>query len=127
LLLWNGSKAMNNEKFVNNGELGLGFSDVLIAPALSTISSRYNEDEVNIRTSIARRLPEVQVGLISAGMDTVTESNMAIAMALFGGIGEIHRNNTPDEQADQVRKVKDRLRAIEDNPPFVPIDATAMQ
>ncbi|HNV97735.1 MAG TPA: IMP dehydrogenase [Chitinophagales bacterium] len=79
----------------------LTFDDLLVVPAYSEVLPR----EVDISTRLTRNL-RINVPLISAAMDTVTESHMAIAMAREGGIGIIHKNMTIEKQADQVRKVK---------------------
>lgn len=80
---------------------GITFDDVLLVPAYSDILPR----EVDIRTKLTRNL-DINVPLVSAAMDTVTESAMAIAIAREGGIGIIHKNMSIDKQADMVRKVK---------------------
>src|SRR4029077_12206938 len=79
----------------------LTFDDVLLVPAASSILPT----ETDTRTRLTR---EVSLGipLISAAMDTVTESGLAIAMAQDGGLGVIHRNLGIAEQANEVRKVK---------------------
>ena len=79
----------------------LTFDDVLLLPAHSRVLPR----EVSLKTRITRRL-ELNVPLVSAAMDTVTESNLAIAIAREGGIGIIHKNMTPGAQAAEVSKVK---------------------
>lgn len=79
----------------------LTFDDLLVVPAYSEVLPR----EVDISTRLTRNL-RINVPLISAAMDTVTESHMAIAMAREGGIGIIHKNMTIEKQAEQVRKVK---------------------
>ena len=79
----------------------LTFDDVLLVPAASAILP----SQANLRTRLTRNL-ELRIPLISAAMDTVTESALAIAMAQAGGIGVIHKNLTVEEQADEVRKVK---------------------
>lgn len=91
---------MNNlsNKFV---EQGLTYDDVLLVPAYSEILPR----EVDINTNFTRNI-SLNIPIISAAMDTVTESQMAIAMAREGGIGVLHKNMTISEQADKVRMVK---------------------
>jgi IMP dehydrogenase len=79
----------------------LTFDDVLLVPAASNVLP----GQVDTRTRLTRRI-ELGIPLISAAMDTVTEAPLAIAMAQAGGMGVIHRNLEPDEQADHVRKVK---------------------
>ncbi|HMI97357.1 MAG TPA: IMP dehydrogenase [Micropepsaceae bacterium] len=79
----------------------LTFDDVLLVPAASTVLP----GQVDTRTRLTRTI-ELGIPLISAAMDTVTEAALAIAMAQAGGMGVIHRNLTPKEQADQVRRVK---------------------
>ncbi len=79
----------------------LTFDDVLLVPAASSVLP----GQVDTRTRLTRRI-ELGIPLISAAMDTVTESSLAIAMAQTGGMGVIHRNLEPDEQAAQVRRVK---------------------
>ena len=80
---------------------GLTFDDVLLIPDYSDILPR----EVELKTQLTRDI-ELQIPLLSAAMDTVTESRLAIALAQEGGIGIIHKNMTPQEQAAQVRRVK---------------------
>jgi IMP dehydrogenase len=85
----------------NGMEEGLTFDDVLLLPAESKVLPK----DVDISVSLT---PEVRLNipLLSAAMDTVTEADTAIAMAREGGLGIIHRNNTPEEQAHEVDKVK---------------------
>ena len=79
----------------------LTFDDVLIRPGLSEVLP----GEADIRSRITRSIA-VNIPIVASAMDTVTESQMAIAMAQAGGIGVIHRNLEPDQQAAQVRQVK---------------------
>lgn len=80
---------------------GLTFDDVLLIPAYSEVLPR----EVNLRTKFSRNI-ELNVPLVSAAMDTVTEARLAIAIAREGGIGVIHKNMSIAEQARQVHTVK---------------------
>ena len=80
---------------------GLTYDDVLLVPAFSEVLPR----EVSIKTQFTRNIT-LNVPIVSAAMDTVTESAMAIAIAREGGIGVLHKNMTIDQQAAEVRKVK---------------------
>jgi IMP dehydrogenase len=80
---------------------GLTFDDVLLVPAYSEVLPR----EVNISTQLTRKI-QLNIPMVSAAMDTVTESSLAIAMARQGGIGILHKNMSIEKQAEQVRKVK---------------------
>lgn len=86
------------EKIVGEG---LTYDDVLLVPAFSEVLPR----EVNIQSKFTRNIT-VNVPIVSAAMDTVTEARMAIAMAREGGIGVLHKNMTIEEQAYKVRRVK---------------------
>jgi IMP dehydrogenase len=77
------------------------FDDVLLLPAKSSVLPR----EANVRTKLSRHI-ELNVPLLSAAMDTVTESEMAIALAREGGMGILHKNMTIERQAEEVDKVK---------------------
>ena len=81
--------------------LGLTYDDVLLIPAFSEVLPR----DVSITSKFSRNI-SLNVPIVSAAMDTVTESQMAIAMAREGGIGVLHKNMTIAEQADKVQKVK---------------------
>ena len=93
---------------------GLTFDDVLLVPARSEVLPR----EVDIRTSLSPTL-NLSAPFISAGMDTVTEADMAIAMARQGGFGVIHKNMSIDEQAEQVDRVKRSESGVITNPFFL--------
>ena len=80
---------------------GLTFDDVLLEPGPSEVMPTQVSTATRFTREIALNIP-----LVSAAMDTVTESRLAIAMAQAGGLGVLHRNLTPAEQADQVREVK---------------------
>ena len=80
---------------------GLTYDDVLLVPGYSEVLPR----DVNIQTKFTKNIT-INAPIISAAMDTVTESDMAIAMAREGGIGVIHKNMTIDQQAAEVKKVK---------------------
>jgi len=95
------------------------FDDVLLEPALSDVLP----SEVDIRTRITRSIP-LNLPIVASAMDTVTEAKMAIAMAQAGGIGVIHRNLEPDEQAEQVRRVKKFESGMVVNPVTIWPDAT---
>jgi IMP dehydrogenase len=91
---------MPNRNNANPRE-ALTFDDVLIRPGLSEVMPA----DVDIRSQVTRSI-SVNMPIIASAMDTVTETQMAIAMAQAGGIGVIHRNMEPDQQAAQVRQVK---------------------
>src|SRR5690606_13740007 len=80
---------------------GLTFDDVLLAPAYSEVLPR----EVSIATQLTKDII-LNIPMMSAAMDTVTEATLAIALAREGGIGILHKNMTIERQAEQVRKVK---------------------
>src|SRR5689334_20475095 len=98
---------------------GLTFDDVLIKPGLSEVLPA----DVDIRSRITRSIP-VNIPIIASAMDTVTEAQMAIAMAQAGGIGVLHRNMEPEEQAAQVRQVKKFESGMVVNPLTIEPDAT---
>lgn len=80
---------------------GLTFDDVLLVPAKSTVLPK----EINLTTNLTKKI-KLNVPVMSAGMDTVTEAKMAIAVARQGGIGIIHKNMSIEKQAEEVDKVK---------------------
>ena len=82
-------------------EDGLTFDDVLLLPAESEVIPK----EVDVSVMLTPRV-KLNIPIVSAAMDTVTEAEAAIAMAREGGLGFIHRNNSPDEQAHEVDRVK---------------------
>src|SRR6201996_9198289 len=87
-----------SDKFATEG---ITFDDVLLVPAYSEVLPR----EVDISSNFTRNI-KVNVPLVSAAMDTVTESALAIAIAREGGIGILHKNMSIEKQAEMVRKVK---------------------
>ncbi|GAA3613324.1 IMP dehydrogenase [Flavivirga amylovorans] len=97
---------------------GLTYDDVLLVPAFSEVLPR----EVNIQTKFTRNIT-INVPIISAAMDTVTESKMAIAMAQEGGIGVLHKNMTIEAQALKVRKVKRAESGMIIDPVTLPLTA----
>jgi IMP dehydrogenase len=97
---------------------GLTYDDVLLVPAFSEVLPR----EVSIRTKFTRNI-SINVPIVSAAMDTVTESRMAIAMAREGGIGVLHKNMTIEQQALKVRKVKRAESGMIIDPVTLPISA----
>jgi IMP dehydrogenase len=101
------------------GAQALTFDDVLLQPGHSDVMPA----ETDVRTKIAGDI-ELNIPILSAAMDTVTEARLAIAMAQAGGIGVIHRNLTPEEQAEQVRQVKKFESGMVVNPVTIGPDAT---
>ena len=93
---------------------GLTFDDILLIPAKSEVLPH----EVDLSTKLTNKI-KLNIPLVSAGMDTVTESKMAIAMAREGGIGIIHKNMSIDEQAKQVDRVKRSEHGVITDPFFL--------
>ena len=94
---------------------GLTFDDVLLVPKFSDITSR---SQTNLETKLSRNI-SLNIPLVSANMDTVTESGMAVAMAREGGLGIIHRFLTIEEEANEVLKVKRSGSVMIENPYFI--------
>ncbi|MEQ8379126.1 MAG: IMP dehydrogenase [Parvibaculum sp.] len=97
----------------------LTFDDVLLLPAASTVLPSQADTRTRLTKSISLGIP-----IISAAMDTVTEARLAIAMAQAGGIGVLHRNMSPEAQAEQVRQVKKFESGMVVNPVTIGPDAT---
>ncbi|MGB1980399.1 MAG: IMP dehydrogenase [Flavobacteriaceae bacterium] len=97
---------------------GLTYDDVLLIPAYSQILPR----EVSIQSKLSRNIP-LNTPIISAAMDTVTESQMAIAMAREGGIGVLHKNMTIEAQALKIRAVKRAESGMIMDPVTLPLDS----
>ena len=106
----------HNDKILGEG---LTYDDVLLVPAYSEILPR----EVSIKTQFTRNI-SLNVPVVSAAMDTVTESAMAIAMAREGGIGVLHKNMSIEQQALEVRKVKRAESGMIQDPVTLPKTAT---
>ncbi|MDA8640153.1 IMP dehydrogenase [Flavobacteriaceae bacterium] len=105
----------DNPKFV---EQGLTYDDVLLVPAYSDVLPR----DVKINSYFSKNIP-LNIPIVSAAMDTVTESKMAIAMAREGGIGVLHKNMTIEEQASKVRMVKRSESGMILDPVILPLTA----
>ncbi len=101
------------------GEHALTFDDVLLQPGHSTVMP----GEVDVATRLTKEIT-LNLPILSAAMDTVTESRLAIAMAQAGGMGIVHRNLTPEEQAEEVRQVKKFESGMVVNPLTIGPDAT---
>ncbi|WP_095075059.1 IMP dehydrogenase [Tenacibaculum jejuense] len=108
----------HQNKFVGEG---LTYDDVLLVPAYSEVLPR----EVNIQTKFTKNIT-INVPVVSAAMDTVTESAMAIAMAREGGIGVLHKNMTIEMQAQEVRKVKRAESGMIIDPITLALDAIVL-
>lgn len=102
---------------------GLTFDDVLLVPKRSPIVSR---SQTNLRTMLSRNIT-LNIPIISANMDTVTESGMAIALAREGGIGIIHRFMTIEDQVDEILKVKRSESVMIEQPYTIKPDLTVAE
>ena len=92
---------IKNRKIIETTSHSLTFDDVLLKPAYSEVLPT----EADTKTRITKKI-SLDIPIISAAMDTVTESRLAIAMAQCGGMGCIHKNFSPKDQAEEVRRVK---------------------
>lgn len=93
---------------IKNFSSHLTFNDINLLP---TAYISFNKDNINLETQFTRNI-KLKLPIVSSPMDTITEDKMAIKMALLGGIGIIHCNNTPEEQAKMVRKVKNYTNGL---------------
>ena len=100
---------------------GLTYDDVLLVPAFSEVLPR----DVNIQTKFTRNIT-INIPIVSAAMDTVTESAMAIAIAREGGIGVLHKNMSIEQQANEVRKVKRAKSGMIIDPVTLPTTANVL-
>ena len=119
----NGKKYSAKSDNLSSPKNGLTFDDVLLVPKYSDIMSRKDA----ITTTYLTKNIELSIPIISANMDTVTESNMAVTIAREGGIGIIHRFMPLEEQVAQVTKVKRMESILIENPYTVPESATVFQ
>ncbi|RMD80438.1 MAG: IMP dehydrogenase [Gammaproteobacteria bacterium] len=103
-------------------EEALTFDDVLLVPAYSEVLPK----EVDLRTRLTREIT-LHIPLVSAAMDTVTEARLAIALAQEGGIGVIHKNMPPEQQAEEVRRVKKYEAGVIKEPITVSPQATVRE
>lgn len=103
-------------------EEALTFDDVLLVPAHSSVMPK----DVSLSTKVTRDI-ELKIPLLSAAMDTVTEARLSIALAQEGGIGIIHKNMTPKEQAAEVNRVKKYESGVITDPVSVSPDATVRE
>lgn len=102
--------------------LGLTFDDVLLKPRYSSVLP----SETDLKSKFSRNI-ELEIPIVSAAMDTVTEANMAIAVSLQGGLGVIHKNMSIKEQAEHVRKVKRFESVLINDPITIKPDATVAE
>src|SRR5690554_3295687 len=107
---------IHNQKILQEG---LTYDDVLLVPAYSNVLPR----EVSLKSKLSKNI-ELNLPIISAAMDTVTESAMAITMAREGGIGVLHKNMSIEQQALEARKVKRAESGMIIDPVTLPLTAT---
>ncbi len=100
----------------------LTFDDVLLVPARSSVLPK----EADLKTPLTQKIV-LNLPLLSAAMDTVTESKMAITLAQMGGLGVIHRNLSPDRQSEEVRRVKKHESGVVTDPITATVDMTIAQ
>ncbi|MFM2336867.1 MAG: hypothetical protein RL115_60 [Bacteroidota bacterium] len=112
-------KSPTNKYSINFFGEGLTFDDVLLMPGYSQVLPR----DVNIQSQLTKNL-SLNVPLLSAAMDTVTEAALAIALAREGGLGILHKNMSIEKQAEQVRKVKRSESGLIVDPVTLTADAT---
>lgn len=110
------TKSPRSEKFIGEG---LTFDDVLLVPAFSQVLPR----EVDTGTQLTKNI-RLNIPMLSAAMDTVTEANLAIALAREGGLGILHKNMSIEKQVEQVRKVKRSESGLIIDPITLHLDAT---
>ncbi len=101
---------------------GITFDDVLLVPQYSEVTPNM----IDLSTQLTKHI-ELNIPLMSAGMDTVTEHRMAIAMARQGGIGIIHKNMSVEAQAEEVDKVKRSENGVITDPFFLHPDNTLQE
>src|SRR3989339_5743 len=106
-----------------NIPLALTYDDVLVIPRRSSFSSR---SEANTRTRLTKKI-EINIPIIPSNMDSVTGSEMAIAMARLGGIGLLHRFNTIEENVEEIKKVKRAQNLIVEDPYTIDPTSTVAQ
>ena len=108
-----------NRRLIESTTPSLTFDDVLLKPAFSKVLP----NEANTKTRITKNI-SLEIPIISAAMDTVTESRLAIAMAQCGGLGCIHKNFSIKDQSEEVKKVKKFESGMVVNPLTINPDAT---
>lgn len=111
-----------SQKFVGTG---YSFDDVLLLQAANVdLESRRDTD---LRSTLAIGVPQLNYPIVSSNMNTVTERRMATRMAQLGGIGFIHRFMSPKQEAEEVRCVKQHMRVVDEQPPWIKDTATVSE